>query len=341
MLNQLGIGVDPLDSIMRPRMPTVAPGPQSIGRAAQILLDGGVVAFPTETVYGLGADTLNPQALERVYQLKGRPFDNPLIAHVLGSQTSRQLVRQWDDRCEALTERFWPGPLTLVVAKADKVPDRATAGFETIALRAPAHPVARALLQEFGGPISAPSANRSGHVSPTRAEHVADDFADVPALLILDGGPCDLGIESTVLDVSCDTPRILRPGSISASAIAAVMGTDVEVEAPLSQTRSPGTSQRHYAPRTRTELVDAARLQERAAERATGAVILAISVIEPPQDDVIQMPNEANAYAAGLYDALRRADQCGASVILVENPTGQGPIWEAVRNRLERAAVRA
>jgi L-threonylcarbamoyladenylate synthase len=230
-------------------MPLILPPTDAnIRTAATRLRLGDVIAFPTETVYGLGGDTMNPAAIERIYRLKGRPADNPLIAHVAAQSEARVLAARWDDRCEKLALRFWPGPLTLVVPRADAVPGASTAGLPTIAVRCPNHPVARALLEEFAGPISAPSANRSGYVSPTTAQHVADDFADQVDMMVLDGGPCGGGIESTVLEVSDDVPRILRPGGVTAEQIRAVIG-DVWQAPVARQAASPGTSMQHYSPR--------------------------------------------------------------------------------------------
>ena len=195
-----------------------------IAQAAHMLGDGQVVAFATETVYGLGAGTFQSVALERIYQLKGRPQRNPLIAHVLDQSQAARVVAQWDERCRRLAEQFWPGPLTIVAPRGADVPDPATAGWSTIAVRAPSHPLARRLLSAFGGPISAPSANRSGHVSPTTAQHVADDFDDADDLMILDGGACGIGIESTVVDLSGAVAQMLRPGAISIEQLRELLG---------------------------------------------------------------------------------------------------------------------
>jgi L-threonylcarbamoyladenylate synthase len=320
----------------------VPPTDESIARAVKTLRAGGVVAFPTETVYGLGADTFSPAAIAEVYHLKGRPTDNPLIAHVRNVDDARKLVKQWDDRCEKLARMFWPGPLTLVLPRADNIPSTITAGLDTIAVRCPSHPVARQLLEAFGAPLSAPSANRSGHVSPTQARHVADDFARIPdaeTLLILDGGDSEVGIESTVVDMTAAVPRVLRPGSIGLEQLQEVLGP---MDAPRmqSQSSSPGTSMLHYAPRTPVELVDTDELRQRLA--APGGTPLAVLCFSPPfvkpPHRPVGMPRRADQYARRLYDALRRADAFGCGRILIELPPADNALWRAVHDRLRRAA---
>lgn len=318
-------------------MPVIVPGHESITQAAETLRGGGVVAFPTETVYGLGADTFNENAIRLIYKLKGRPFDNPLIAHVHDEGYVAKLAARWDDRCHRLAQHFWPGPLTIIVPKAKNVPEAATAGYPTIALRSPSHFVARELLRALGGPISAPSANRSGHVSPTRAAHVAADFADADDLLILDGGACELGIESTVLDMS-GAPRILRPGSVTMDAIRAAINEDVSFVDVSAQMQSPGTSPAHYAPRTKAELVDRIALEQRLAAATSPIAALVMQDVEAGAHSVFIMPQDAELYASRLYDAMREADSCGASAIVIERPTRHGAMWDAIRNRLSRAA---
>ncbi len=317
----------------------VQPDDSVIKDAAAKLRAGGVVAMPTETVYGLGADTLNAAALRRVYEMKGRPANNPLIAHVHDVAAAQRVVRQWDERCGALAEAFWPGPLTLVLPKADDVPPEATGGLDTIAVRCPDHHIALRLLAAFGSAVSAPSANRSGHVSPTTAQHVADDFAGCEALLILDGGPCVLGIESTVLDVTSRVPRILRPGSVTVEQLRAILG-DVDMPIIDSQGASPGTAAAHYAPNTPTILVPTCDLQRVLAKSTVATVVLCFSEISdvPPQY-VIEMSGNAAGYASRLYGALREADECGADRIIIEKPPMDDPDWRAILDRLHRAAT--
>jgi len=311
----------------------------AVAAAADRLRAGEPVAFPTETVYGLGADTFNTAALERVYALKGRPADNPLIAHVLDADQARRVAAVWEDRCELLANSCWPGPLTIVVPRAAGVPRIATAGWPSIAVRAPAHPVARRLLDAFGGPISAPSANRSGGVSPTTAGHVAADFADHADLLVLDGGPCTVGIESTVVDLTGDVPRLLRPGPVGIERLRAMLG-EVTVPDSVAQAPSPGTTPRHYAPQTPTAIVDAAALAGRLAETTAPATVLCFAAATvPPPHRAIEMPPTPEAYAARLYAALREADRAGPQRILVVRPPSVEGLWKAIGDRLQRATA--
>jgi len=319
-------------------MPNVVkPSPAVIREAADRLRRGLVVALPTETVYGLGADTFQPAALFAVYAMKGRPARNPLIAHVLDAGVARRVVAGWDERCDRLAERFWPGPLTIVLRCAEGVPDGATGGLPTIAVRSPRHDVARAVLEAFGGPISAPSANRSGHVSPTTAAHVAADFADVDDLMILDGGRCEIGLESTVLDLADRVPAVLRPGSVTATELREILG-EVETPAIETQAASPGTSPRHYAPRTRAMLVTPAELMPCLANMVGRAAVLSFdgSAVPPPHRP-IDMPEGAGAYARQLYQALRAADDLHLDCIVIETPPDTNEMWKAVLDRLRRA----
>ncbi len=311
----------------------------AVAAAADRLRAGEPVAFPTETVYGLGADTFNEAAIERVYALKGRPADNPLIAHVLDADQARRVAAVWEDRCQLLARSCWPGPLTIVVPKAAGVPRIATAGWPSIAVRAPRHPVARRLLEAFGGPISAPSANRSGGVSPTTAGHVADDFAGHADLLVIDGGPCALGIESTVVDLTGDVARLLRPGSVGIEHLREMLG-EVTAPDPVAQAPSPGTSLRHYAPQTPTVIVDAADLAGLLAEAPAAAAVLCFDAAGvPPPHRAIAMPSTPEAYAARLYAALREADATRPQRILIVSPPSVEGLWKAVHDRLRRATA--
>lgn len=318
-----------------------------IADAARRLHAGGVIGFPTETVYGLGANTFDERAIEQVYQLKGRPFDNPLIAHVRNWEQAQELVNldatpqtsHFKPHISNLTAHFWPGPLTLVLPKADRVPARATAGLNTIAVRSPSHPVAQQLLRSFGSAISAPSANRSGRVSPTTAQHVASDFAGVDDLLILDGGASEVGIESTVLDLTTSTPRVLRQGSVTVEQLRDALG---RVESPelSAQAASPGTAARHYAPRTPVELVSSAQLPAQLAQFAQPVAVLSFDPQRiPPPHRVIGMSSSADEYARSLYDALRRADEAGCVRIFIETPPSRGELWRAIHDRLKRATA--
>lgn len=309
-----------------------------IREAAELLREGEVVAFPTETVYGLGADTFNEQALEKIYQLKGRPSDNPLIAHVLDVNGARKLCYGWRDRCEQLAEAFWPGPLTMVVAKHGDIPFQATAGLETIAIRSPSHPDARALIKEFGGAISAPSANRSGHVSPTTAAHVAADFHSCEDLLILDGESSEVGIESTVIDMTGVMPWVLRPGSITMEMLEQVVAC-IGCEHATSQGASPGMTLSHYAPHTPTELVLHSQMPGRLKTLTEPAIVLArdVTYVKSPHR-AIEMPCLSQEYARRLYSALREADAMSGKVILIEWQEEAGGEWEAILDRLQRAS---
>lgn len=325
-------------------MPRLLPAtPESIAIAAAALRDGQLVAFPTETVYGLGGSTLDPAAIARIYGLKGRPRDNPLIAHVLDADAARRLIQPWDSRMQQLAEAFWPGALTIVGTKAEGVPIEATGGRTTIAVRSPSHPIARALLELFGGPVSAPSANRSGHVSPTTAAHVEDDFASHTDLIVLDAGAAPVGIESTVIDLSVrDRAVLLRPGSISREAIEEVIGP---VEAPHfeSQQAGPGTTRSHYAPRTPAELMAHDALLKRMSRIPTEETWIVLALREDVQaarpHRVIMMPNRAEAYAARLYSALREADNFRATRILIEEPDARDGMWPSILDRLQRATA--
>lgn len=306
--------------------------------AAERLRAGGLVAMPTETVYGLAADATNDEAVREVFICKRRPIDNPLIVHVEDVEQARPFASRWTDGCDALVERFWPGPLTLVVPRTDLASDYATAGYPTIALRSPAHEVALDLLRATDRALVAPSANQSGHVSATKAEHVVEEFPQ-DMFPVLDGGPCVYGIESTVLDVSDETPVVLRPGAVTLDQLREVLPR-VEATVIGEQIASPGTALRHYAPRTPAVLVRTDELDERMSESEVPAVILSLGPREAcPPHGVITMPEDAAAYAHTLYDALREADERHPAVILVEMPPLSGGLWRAINDRLRRACV--
>lgn len=321
-------------------MPRILPPTDhSITLAVDALRRGEIVAVPTETVYGLAADAMSEPAVRRVFAMKGRPANNPLIVHVLGVPQARELAAAWDERCDQLASTYWPGALTLVVPKAPSVPDVVTAGHATVALRAPAHPVMRELLAAFGGPLAAPSANRSAHVSPTTAAHVAAEFPGADDMIILDGGPCAIGIESTVLDMTTSPPRVLRPGGVTVEQLRETLG-DVEFSLAREQARSPGTSPRHYAPRTPSELLDHDELQRRAAGAGErfAAICIAPTYVRGAEP-VIVLPRDPAKYAAMLYDALRRADEAGVERILIERPVDRTGLWSAIQDRLLRATA--
>ena len=322
-------------------MPTILdPTDLSIEIAAEALRAGRPVAFPTETVYGLGALTLDAAGCAEVYRMKGRPAANPLIAHVLDASGARAIASAWCPRCDELASRLWPGPLTIVVARRPEVPGVAVGGRPTIAVRSPSHPVARRLLEELGGAaVSAPSANRWGRISPTNARHVAEEFVAEDDLVILDGGRSQFGLESTVIDLSGPRPTLLRPGSVTLEALREILG---EVDAPeiLEQGASPGTAARHYAPRTTATLVPFGGVRDAlAGQKAPAAVLCFDSSHVPSPHTATAMPRDAAVYASALYDALRSVDSLGCARILIEAPPSSDGLWRAVVDRLRRATT--
>ena len=313
----------------------------SVVRAARLIADGGLVAFPTETVYGLGADASNAVAIMRIFEAKRRPADHPLIVHVADLAAAERWSSVIPASARALAAAFWPGPLTLIVPRAAHVLDAVTGGQPSIGLRVPAHPVAHALLAEFGGGIAAPSANRFGHVSPTTPQHVADDLADAVDL-ILDGGACDIGIESTIVAFTGDAPMLLRPGGIGVDAIADVLGRH-PLTADATAPRASGTLASHYATRTPAQLVapDALRAElAQLADRDERVAVLARTAAAPDEFDGVwrDAPHDALAYAHALYANLRALDDSGVDAILVEQ-VPDDRAWDAVRDRLARATT--
>lgn len=322
------------------RVDPAAPDATMLEHAAAILRSGGLVAFPTETVYGLGAHALDDAAVRRIYAAKGRPAHNPLIVHVADAQAASALCARWPPAAEALAARWWPGPLTLVLPKRAEIPDSVTAGLDTVAVRVPAHPLALALLGASALPIAAPSANRSGALSPTTAAHVERGLGD-RVDLILDGGPTPVGIESAVVSLAADPPLLLRPGTIALERLRETVSeltrpTATDEGGPLP---SPGMLERHYAPRARLLLVTrdelAAAAREHESEGAVGALLLAGDA--PDAMHVVRMPGDTAAYAARLYAALHDLDDAGCATILVETPPLDTE-WTGVRDRLTRAA---
>jgi L-threonylcarbamoyladenylate synthase len=330
-----------------------APAPARIARAAEVLRGGGLVAFPTETVYGLGALALDANAVRGIFAAKGRPANNPLIVHIADISEVLSVAAAWPDAAERLARRFWPGPLTLIVPRGAAVPDATTAGGPTVALRVPAHPVARALLRAVGAPLAAPSANRSSELSPTCAEHVLRGL-DGRIDLVLDGGPTTGGVESTVLDVTTSPPRLLRPGLIGPAELEAVIGPVVRPPPPVPPPAggggagwgnavlpSPGMLPRHYAPRTLLECTPDGRnrVEEliRAGARIGWMTFSTWSEDQSPRLIVQTMPTDAVGYAARLYATLHILDDAGLDRIIVDLPP-EGDEWLAVRDRLRRAA---
>jgi L-threonylcarbamoyladenylate synthase len=311
-------------------------------RAVDLLRAGELVAFPTETVYGLGADARNADAVGKIFAAKGRPADHPLIVHIPDATQLSQWAIDIPAVAHSLAAAFWPGPLTLILKRAADVPDLVTGGQDTIGLRVPNHPIALDLLRHFNGGLAAPSANRFGHISPTTAAHVAEELGDrVP--LILDGGPCAVGIESTILDLSRGPPEILRPGAIGVEAIAHVIGSAPRVSSGAAAPRVSGSLEAHYAPRTPLKLLagDALPFAVRHAMVANERV--AILACMPPAitDERIVWriaPTDAVGFARELYSHLRDLDAAGCAHIIVQRPPGT-ELWRAVNDRLRRAAA--
>jgi L-threonylcarbamoyladenylate synthase len=308
-----------------------------VRRAAQILRAGGLVAFPTETVYGLGADAANAEAVARLYAVKRRPADHPVIVHFADAEKAFAWARETPPAARKLAARYWPGPLTLILKRSPLAKDFITGGQDTVGLRVPSHPVAQELLKEFSGGIAAPSANRFGLVSPTTAAHVRDDLgSDVD--LVLEGGPSQVGIESTILDLSGPSAVLLRPGHVSKEDLEALIG-EVRERAAASP-RHPGGMARHYAPRTPAQLVFSYELDKTIAQAKGQVAVLAFSRPDERVDYWLRMPREPQAYAQRLYAALRELDTAGCERILIEAPP-QSAEWSAVRDRLRRACGQA
>jgi L-threonylcarbamoyladenylate synthase len=321
---------------------------KAVRRAAELLCAGEVVALPTETVYGLAANALDENAVAKIFQIKGRPTNNPIIIHVTGIEMAKNCVKNFPPLAEKLAQSFWPGPLTLVLRRAEKIHDVVTAGGETVGIRWPSHPFIQAVIRECGFPLAAPSANLSNRISPTNAEHVRGQLGGkIP--LIVDGGQSQVGIESTVLDLSVNPPRILRPGMIHCESLAAVCG---EIQDPESQAedfgnalRSPGLLKKHYSPKAKLAVLDwrddaDLRVQLAAFKLRPAAVqIIAHTKIPGGEQfaDVSVMPHDADAFARALYGTLHRCDAAGAELIVVEQPPAT-PEWSGIADRLRRAA---
>jgi L-threonylcarbamoyladenylate synthase len=312
-----------------------------IERAVAVLRAGGLVAFPTETVYGLGADASNPAAVRKIFEAKGRPATHPVIVHLADAVQLVNWAREVPESARRLARKFWPGPLTVILKRAPGVSDVVTGGQETVALRVPSHPVAQQLLARFGGGIAAPSANRHGRVSATTAEHVRREFG-AAVDCVLDGGESQIGIESTIVDCSSAGAALLRPGGITAAEIEAALGVSLAAP-PADAPRAPGALAAHYAPRTPLALAEGERAAELAGEQARRGrrvAVLALSARQPPLEGLewIAAPRDAAGYAHALYASLRRLDDAGCETIIVEQPP-RSPEWAAINDRLARAAV--
>jgi L-threonylcarbamoyladenylate synthase len=320
---------------------------KAVRRAAELLRAGEVVALPTETVYGLAANALDEKAVAKIFQIKGRPSHNPIIVHVAGVEMARACVKKWPGIAEQLAKSFWPGPLTLVLPRAEKIPANVTAGGDTVGIRWPSHPFMQAVIRECGFPLAAPSANLSNHISPTNAEHVRGQL-DGKILLIVDGGQSQVGIESTVLDLTVSPARILRPGMIHAESLEAVGLPIADCRLPIADAslKSPGLLKKHYSPKAKLVVMnwrDEQDLRSQIGNRqsAIGNIhIIAHTKIpagfSPANVSVI--PHDAEAFARALYAELHRCDAAGAELIVVEAPPDL-PEWSGIADRLRRAAA--
>lgn len=329
---------------------TSLPPADLIARAAEVLRAGGLVAFPTETVYGLGAAAEQPDAVRRIFAAKGRPADHPVIVHLRGDDELDAWARSVPPGARVLARAFWPGPLTLVLMRSERAHDLVTGGQDSVGLRCPSHPWARALLAAFGAAVAAPSANSFGRISPTTAQHVRDDLGERTAErgdgkvdLILDGGACPVGIESTIVDFSRGAPTLLRPGSITRAQLEAVLGTPVP-DAGQAAPRASGRLDSHYAPRTPLELVAPGQLLARInalRDQQLAVLAPAAALLDRASHVLLRLiaATDVDTYAQQLYASLHQLDAAGAQRILVALPP-DGPAWSAVHDRLRRASAR-
>jgi L-threonylcarbamoyladenylate synthase len=325
------------------RLDPQSPDEEAIERAASIIRGGRLVAFPTETVYGLGADAMNEAAVQKIFEAKGRPADNPIIVHVCGGEMLNTVSARVGAKAQLLAGRFWPGPLSMVLKRNPKISALVSAGLDTVAVRMPRSNIALGLIRQAGTPVAAPSANISGRPSPTVASHVLDDL-DGKIDLILDGGPTSIGLESTVLDMTADPPLILRPGWITREQLIEVVGPVESAATEEEFKRSPGTRHPHYTPRARVVLVEGATpsilkgvLESHLGKGKTGFIGHTAGLPGSPNLDAVTVRNSADDYARSIYNALRELDDRGAQVVVVEGieDTGEGA---AVMDRLRRAA---
>jgi len=320
----------------------------AVRRAAELLRAGGVVALPTETVYGLAANALDEKAVAKIFRIKGRPAHNPIIVHVATVEMAKRCTNAWPDNADKLAKAFWPGPLTLVLPRAKEIPDLVAAGGATVGVRWPGHPLIQAVIRECGFPLAAPSANLSSRISPTNAEHVRKQLGGkIP--LIVDGGQSQVGIESAVLDLSVSPPQVLRPGMIHVESLAAVVGEvtsdprQVTGKDPLG---SPGLLKKHYSPKAKLKVLnwhDDADLNSQLSTlnpQLSACHVIAHSRI-PSAENFVRVsviPHDAEAFARAIYAELHRCDEAGAELIVVEAPP-ESPEWSAIADRLQRAAA--
>jgi len=313
--------------------------PEAIRRASDLLRQGRLVGFPTETVYGLGADAENPAAVRAMFAAKGRPADHPVIVHLADASLLGAWAAEVPQQARALAAAFWPGPLTVILRRNRRASDLVTGGLDTVGLRVPGHPVAQALLRTFGGAIAAPSANRFGRVSPTQARHVIEEL-DGLVDLVLDGGMCQVGLESTIVDLSGSQPAVLRPGGITSEQIAAVLSQSIGGSTATTP-RFSGSLSSHYAPRARVELVDEESLVPRAAQLAAEgrrvAILAPQPLAVPPGVVLLPLPAEDEEMARTLYATLRQADALACDVVLARLPAARG-LGTAIADRLRKAA---
>jgi L-threonylcarbamoyladenylate synthase len=312
-----------------------------IETAVQALRDGELVAFPTETVYGLGANAQNPAAVRKIFEAKGRPTTHPVIVHLDSPRFLHRWVREVPETATKLAERFWPGPLTMVMPRAPNVHDIVTGGQDTVAIRVPSHPMAQQLLTAFGGGIAAPSANRYGKLSPTRAEHVREELGD-SVKVILDGGECQIGLESTIVSFEGQAVRLLRPGGVTAAQIKQVVG-ELLIGADLESPRVPGGTPSHYAPTTPMAIVPSGEIDAHAAALSEGGRRVAVLAQRLPLKSHkyvtwINANRRPEQYGHDLYANLRTLDKAGCAQILVQD-VPEGEAWDAIRDRLRRAAT--
>jgi L-threonylcarbamoyladenylate synthase len=313
-----------------------------IETAVQALRDGELVAFPTETVYGLGANAQNPAAVRKIFEAKGRPTSHPVIVHLDSPRFLHRWVREVPETATKLAERFWPGPLTMVMPRAANVHDIVTGGQDTVAIRVPSHPMAQQLLTAFGGGIAAPSANRYGKLSPTRAEHVREELGDA-VKVILDGGECQIGLESTIVSFEGQNVRLLRPGGVTAAQIRQVVGELLIIGADLESPRVPGGTPSHYAPTTPMAIVPSGEIDAHAAAMSEGGRRIAVLAQRLPLKSHkyvtwINAGRRPEQYGHDLYANLRTLDKAGCQQILVQD-VPEGEAWDAIRDRLRRAAT--
>lgn len=308
-------------------MTIVEPTPEMIAHAGDLLIDGGVVVIPTETVYGLACNAMDEDAVRRVFEIKGRPAENPLIVHLSEAEQMEDVAVDIPDLAWKLAARYWPGPLTMVLRRGPEVPKVTTGGLETVAVRVPAHVVAREIIEAAGCPIAAPSANVFMGLSPTNAFDLDPEIL-VDVDLVVDGGPCEYGLESTVIDLTEETPRILRPGAVSRGEIQSLIGRPLGHMPPEEVRKSPGMYRRHYAPSSPVRLVD----------RGLQADEVGLTFGAAQSELQVKMPKDARAYGAVLYSALKQLDLRKPKAILVEEPP-EGAEWEAVWDRLRKASA--